>query len=118
MRSIGFISEKGGVGKSTTALNVAAALGRGGRRVLVIDADPQGNASYVLLRGERPRRPTVCEVLTGAADAGEAIVATHFEGVDVLPADADLADATVALAAEFGRERRLREALAGAGGGL
>jgi chromosome partitioning protein len=117
MRSIGFISEKGGVGKSTTALNVAAALGRGGKRVLVVDTDPQGNASHVLLRGERPRRPTVCEVLTGEADAGEAIVPTHFEGVDVLPADAGLADAAVALAAEVGRERRLREALAGAGGG-
>lgn len=117
MRSIGFVSEKGGVAKTTTALNVAAAVGRGGGRVLVVDTDPQGNASHVLLRGERPRRPTVLEVLTGEAEAGEAIVPTHFEGVDVLPADASLADATVVLAAEVGRERRLREALSGAGEG-
>jgi chromosome partitioning protein len=113
MRSIGFVSEKGGVAKTTTALNVAAALGQGGCRVLVVDTDPQGNASHVLLRGEKPRRPTLHEVLTGDADAVQAIVPTHFAGVDVLPADAGLADATVALAAEVGRERRLREALDG-----
>jgi len=117
MRSIGFISEKGGVAKTTTALNVAAALGRAGERVLVVDTDPQGNASHVLLRGEKPRRPTLFEVLTGDADPGQAIVPTAFDGVDVLPADASLADATVVLAAEVGRERRLREALDGAGGG-
>ena len=116
MRSIGFISEKGGVAKTTTALNVAAALGLAGRRVLVVDTDPQGNASHVLLRGEKPRRPTILEVITDDADAGQAIVPTHFEGVDVLPADSGLADATVVLAAEVGRERRLREALDGVGG--
>ena len=116
MRSIGFISEKGGVAKTTTALNVAAAIGQGGRRVLVVDTDPQGNASHVLLRGEKPRRPTLLEVLTGDADPDQAIVPTGFDGVDVLPADASLADATVVLAAEVGRERRLREALDGVGG--
>jgi chromosome partitioning protein len=116
MRSIGFVSEKGGVAKTTTALNVAAAIGQGGRRVLVVDTDPQGNASHVLLRGEKPRRPTLFEVLTGGAYADQALVPTHFAGVDVLPADASLADATVVLAAEVGRERRLREALDGLGG--
>jgi chromosome partitioning protein len=117
MRSIGFISEKGGVAKTTTALNVAAAIGQGGERVLVVDTDPQGNASHVLLRGERPRRPTLFEVLTGDADPGRAIVPTGFDGVDVLPADSGLADATVVLAAEVGRERRLRGALDGVAGG-
>src|SRR4051812_6302956 len=111
MRSIGFISEKGGVGKSTSALNVAAGLARGGRRVLVVDTDPQGNSSHILLRGERPRRPSLAEVLAGDADAGDAIVPTHVPGVDVLPTDAGLADAAAVLAGEVGRERRLRLAL-------
>jgi chromosome partitioning protein len=111
MRSIGFISEKGGVGKSTSAINVAAGLAGQGRGVLVVDTDPQGNASHVLLRGEKPRRPTLLEVIAGDADAAEAIVSTHFDGVDVLPADASLADAAMILANEVGRERRLRVAM-------
>ena len=111
MRSIAFISVKGGVAKTTSVINVAFGLGRLGLRVLVVDTDPQGNASHVLLRGEKPRRPTVAEVLTDDSDAEAAIVPTHFAGVDLLPADASLADATAALTNEVGRERRLRLAL-------
>src|SRR4051812_33067253 len=103
MRSIAFISEKGGTGKSTSVLNVAAGLARRGKKVLVLDVDPQGNASLVLLRGEKPGRPTVHEVLTGRADADEAIVATAWPGVDVLPADSDLAEANLSLVGELGR---------------
>lgn len=113
MRSIGFISEKGGVGKSTSVLNVAACLAKKGRRALVVDTDPQGNSSYVLLRGEKPRRPALFEVLTDQAGADEAIVPTGLGGVDLLPTDHSLADATVVLATEVGRERRLRVALEG-----
>lgn len=111
MRSIGFISEKGGVGKTTTTLNVAAAFGKRGLRVLVVDADPQANASHVLLKGEPARRPSLFDVLIGEADATAAVVPTHFKGVDVLPSDAGLADAMVLLASEVGRERRLRSAM-------
>jgi chromosome partitioning protein len=113
MRSIAFVSEKGGVAKTSSTLNVASVLGGRGRKVLVVDTDPQGNASFVLLRGEKPRRSTLFEVLTADADADEAIVSTHFEGVDVLPADHTLADANVVLANEVGRERRLCVALEG-----
>ena len=113
MRSIGFISEKGGVGKSTSVLNVVAYLAKKGQRVLVVDTDPQGNSSYVLLQGEKPRRPALFEVLTAQAEADEAIVPTSLEGVDLLPTDHSLADATVVLATEVGRERRLRVALEG-----
>lgn len=112
MRSIAFVSEKGGVAKTSSALNVAAVLGGRGSRVLVVDTDPQGNASYVLLKGEKPRRPTLFDVLVEGDGADEAIVATHFAGVDVLPADHTLADAAVVLAGEIGRERRLCSALA------
>jgi chromosome partitioning protein len=116
MRSVAFVSEKGGVGKSTSVLNVAACLAREGLKVLVLDTDPQANVSYVLLRGEEPRRPTLHEVLVGQAEAAAAIVPTVLEGVDLLPAAATLADANVILAGAVGRERRLPMAMEGAGG--
>jgi chromosome partitioning protein len=115
MRSVAFVSEKGGVGKSTTVLNVAACLARKGLRVLVVDTDPQANVSYVLLRGEKPRRPTLHDVLVGQAEAEEAIAPTVLDGVSLLPAETSLADANVTLAGEIGRERRLRYAMEGAG---
>jgi chromosome partitioning protein len=110
MRTIAVISQKGGVLKTTTVVNVAACVAGQGGRVLVIDADAQANATYVLLRGAAPRRPTLAEVLTGAAPAEEAVVPTAFPGVDLVPAEP--ADVNVALAAEVGRERRLRAAMA------
>ncbi|WZP01255.1 ParA family protein (plasmid) [Isosphaeraceae bacterium EP7] len=116
MRTIGFISAKGGVAKTTTVINVAAGLARLGHRVLVLDTDPQGNASHVLLGGEKPRRPTISEVLSGDCDAADAIVPTRLDGVDVIPSDAGLADVTAALTNEVGRERRLRLAMDGQGG--
>ena len=74
-------------------------------RVLVVDTDPQANSSYVLLGGEKPRRPRLLEVLIGEADASEAIIPSpSFAGVDLLPADPTLADATVTLANEVGRK--------------
>jgi chromosome partitioning protein len=115
MRTIGFISAKGGVAKTTTVINVSAGLARLGHRVLVVDTDPQGNASHVLLRGEKARRPTIAEVLSGDCDARDAIVPTHLDGVDVLPSSADLADVTATLTNEVGRERRLRVAMEGQG---
>lgn len=115
MRTAAFVSEKGGVGKTTTAINVAACLARRGLRVLVVDADPQANASHVLLGGEHARPPTLLDVLTDRATATEATVPSVIAGVDVLPASAELADAANALAGEIGRERRLRVALARAG---
>jgi chromosome partitioning protein len=113
MRSIAFVSEKGGVAKTSSVLNVAAVLGGQGSRVLVVDTDPQGNASFVLLKGEKPRRPSLFDVLVEGDGADEAIIASHFKGVDVLPADHTLADAAVVLAGEIGRERRLCSALEG-----
>ena len=91
MRSVAFVSEKGGVGKSTSVLNVAASMANQGLKVLILDTDPQANVSYVLLRGEKPRRPTLHEVLVGQAEMGHAIVPTVLEGVSLLPAEASLA---------------------------
>jgi chromosome partitioning protein len=111
MRSIGWLSEKGGVGKSTCAVNVAVALAKAGRRVLAIDADPQANLTMILLRGAPAEPPTLFDVLTDDIETATAVRATTTEGLDVLPACAQLADANVILASEMGRERRLRLAL-------
>lgn len=116
MRSIAFMSIKGGSAKTTTALNVGAALAKSGASVLIVDADPQGNASHVLLGGEPARLPTLAEVLLGDSPAEAAIVPGVWEGVSLIPSGATLADATAELTNEVGRERRLRIAMEGAGG--
>lgn len=114
MRTIAVMAEKGGSGKSTVTINVAAALAREGKRVLVIDADGQANTTMVFLGGRTAEPPTLAEVLTDQADALEAIRRTGSRRLDLLPAVDALADVNVALAGEIGRERRLRLALEGA----
>ena len=111
MRTICIHSEKGGTGKTTTAINLAAVLANQGKRVLLADLDPQGSASLVLLRGEPVGEPSVSHVLSGQANAVEAIRSTVIERLSVLPADSSLADVAVNLASEMGREKRLRLAL-------
>jgi chromosome partitioning protein len=112
MRTIAIVAQKGGSCKTTSVVNMAACLAGQGRKVLVIDTDTQANATFVLLKGGKPRRPTLSEVLTGDATATEAIVPSAFDRIEIIPAEPDLADITVALATEVGRERRLRVALA------
>jgi chromosome partitioning protein len=116
MRAIAVMGEKGGTSKSTTVINVSAALARRGHRVLVVDADGQANTTMVFLGGRTADRPTLSDVLTDGVDAAEAIRKTGTRRLELLPADSTLADVNVALAAEVGRERRLRlamEAVAG-----
>lgn len=111
MRSLVFANSKGGAGKTTSAVNVAVGLAKRGSHVLVVDMDGQGNASLVLLSGQPPAPPTIGAVLLNEADAAEAVRPTNVPGLDIIPADATLADAEVELAGEMGRERRLRLAL-------
>jgi chromosome partitioning protein len=111
MRSFAVVNLKGGSGKSTTALCLSAGLARRGFRVLLIDADPQGNSSMTMLDGEPAEPPTLGHVLLDQADAEEAIRPTRLERLDVLPADSSLADAALLLADQLGRERRLRPIL-------
>lgn len=113
MRSIAWLSEKGGPGKTTCATNTAVALAKSGKRVLFLDCDPQGNASMVFLQGRAPDAPTLFHVLTNEADAADAVRATATPGLDLIPAESSLADANVLLASELGRERRLRMAMDG-----
>lgn len=113
MRVMAWCSEKGGTGKSSSAINTAVALAKAGLRVLLADLDPQANASLVLLGGEPAGPPSLADVLLGSAATSEAIRPTTTTGLDVLPAAADLAEANVTLTTAIGRETRLRTALEG-----
>jgi chromosome partitioning protein len=109
--AIAVANQKGGVGKSTTAVNLGAYLALAGARVLVVDLDPQGNASTGLGLDHRQIEPSVYDVLMGDSDAASAVHKTAVPNLDVLPSTIDLAGAEVELVNAFSRETRLRQAL-------
>lgn len=112
MKSIALMSEKGGTGKTTSLLNLSAGMARAGLKVLVVDADPQANATMVLTDGQGPGEgATLAEVMAGSARADDALFVSRWTGVELLPASPNLAEVNLSLANELGRERRLRKAM-------
>src|SRR4051794_26524879 len=109
--NLALVNVKGGVGKTTTAVNLAAAFVRGGLRVLVVDLDPQGSASFSLGVPRDRADPSSAELLAGKADAADAIRETET-GVDLIPGALRLAGADLALARKQEPDKLLKRALA------
>ena len=111
-KTIAVANQKGGVGKTTTAVSLAAALGAKGKHTLLVDIDPQGNATSGVGIDRRALKATAFEVLRGDAQAADAICSTAFISLDVLPSGIDLAAAEIELINQENRESVLKKALA------
>ncbi|MDD5807411.1 MAG: ParA family protein [Eggerthellales bacterium] len=110
-KTFAILNQKGGVGKSTTTINLGAALGELGKQVLVIDLDPQGNTSSGLGIEKNRLSQCVYDVILGGAALTDVIIPDVCPGLDVVPATINLAGAEVELVAEMARELRLKEAI-------
>jgi len=111
------VNQKGGVGKTTTAVNLGACLAAQGRRVLLVDVDPQGNATSGLGVDKKSLSRSIYDCLTDGRPVAEVTVETGVENLWVVPATVDLAGAEVELVGELARESRLKACLAPAADG-
>jgi chromosome partitioning protein len=111
-RVFAIANQKGGVGKTTTAINLAASLAANDIHVLVVDSDPQGNATSGLGVAKDPDKPSLYHVLLGDTHPKDAIRPTEFEGLDIITADKNLVGANLELVDLPNREFRLRDRLA------
>jgi chromosome partitioning protein len=111
-RIIALSNQKGGVGKTTSAVNIAASLAAAEYRVLLVDFDPQGNASSALGVESREIKPSSYEMLIQEAEPKDCIVKTELSYLDLIPANQELIGAEIELVSALGREHRLKDALA------
>lgn len=110
-RIIALSNQKGGVGKTTSAVNIAASLAAAEYRVLLVDFDPQGNASSALGIEARTLKPSSYEMLIQEAAPADCIVKTELSYLDLIPANQELIGAEIELVSALGREHRLKDAL-------
>ncbi|MGH7883097.1 MAG: ParA family protein [Candidatus Dormibacteraceae bacterium] len=110
-RTIAVVNQKGGVGKTTTTINLAATLAERGVQVLVVDIDPQANTTSGLGLDTSQARRTIYDLLANQASVEEVKIPTQVPGLFILPANRELAGAEIELATEKGRESRLHQAL-------
>lgn len=108
---ISIVNQKGGVGKTTTAVNLTAALGAMGKKIMLIDIDPQGNSTSGYGINKRKTDKTSYEVLTGECELKEAIIKTEFENVDLVCSNMNLAGAEIEIIETENRERILKKAI-------
>ena len=111
-KTVAVVNQKGGVGKTTTAVNLAAALGNKGKKILLVDIDPQGNTTSGYGISKKTLTRTSYDLLIGRYSAKETIIKTSFEGVSIIPSGMDLAGAEIELANLDKRESRLKSTLA------
>ncbi len=112
-QTLAILNQKGGVGKTTTAINLAAYLSKSGKSVLLVDLDPQGNATSGLGLNKQNIEHTTYEVLLGRSTLKDAILSARDAAIDLLPTNANLAGAEVELVSQEHRELKLKQALTG-----
>lgn len=113
-RIIAIANQKGGVGKTTTTVNLAASLAKAGKKVLLVDIDPQGNSTSGLGIDKRRCKKTVYDCLINEEKAENVSLETEYENLSVCPSNLDLSGAEIELISVMGRENRLKQSLASA----
>lgn len=111
MVKIAVLNQKGGVGKTTSVINLASYLGKSGKLVTIVDFDPQGNATSGLGIEKEGLSSTIYDIVINEGSLADTLLETRFENISILPTNQQLAGAEVELASASGREHKLKEAL-------